>query len=185
MANDIDFLLNHLQIHEPVHIIGYDIGGMFANAFATRHADRTASHVWGECLLPVPELPEALVAGREGVYLGYFLDKTHNASAISQKDLDYYTESYARPEAIRCAFDVYRAFPTDAAENAEWIAKHGKCNVRTLGLNGEKSRRRAQVMRTIEGTFQVAEVSESGHYLAEENPEGFAAAVLEFIKAEQ
>ncbi|KAJ3542287.1 hypothetical protein NM208_g4178 [Fusarium decemcellulare] len=137
-----------------------------------------------------PDLSEALVVGREEVYLGHFLDKTYNASAISQKDLDYYTESYARPEAMRCSFDVYRAFPTDATENAEWIAKHGKCKVRALGLNGEKSRRGAQVIRTMEqahqeGTFQVAEVSESGHYLAEENPEGFAAAVLDFIKAEQ
>src|SRR4051794_36239681 len=91
MANDIALLLDYLQVDEAVHVVGHDIGGMIAYAFATRHAERTKSLVWGECPLPgttayeedrtihgvqqfhfffhsIPDLPEALVTGHEELY---------------------------------------------------------------------------------------------------------------------
>ncbi|TEA21699.1 Soluble epoxide hydrolase [Colletotrichum sidae] len=138
MAKDLAELLDHLGIPEPVHVVGHDIGGMIAYAFATRHEHRTAFVVWGECPLPgttaheedrtvhgvqqfhflfhsVPDLPEALVTGREEMYLSHLFDKlTHNRSAISEQDL---------------------------------------------------------------------QVPGSGHYVAEENPDGFVKAVLGFIAA--
>lgn len=52
MARDLVRLLNALEIHEPVHVIGHDIGGMIAFAMAAKHPSRVASVNWGECPLP-------------------------------------------------------------------------------------------------------------------------------------
>ncbi|KAJ4266187.1 hypothetical protein NW762_004168 [Fusarium torreyae] len=210
MAADIVGLLDHLGIKDPVHIVGHDIGGMIAYAFASRYAQRTASVVWGECPLPgtkahedtwkeqgvlhfhfwfhsVLDLPEALVSGREEIYLGHFFDKlSYNSSAISQEDLDYYVKMYSRPGALRCGFNIYREFGRDSEENREWIAKNGKCKVRALGLNGGEcqfSEVADQMMEEVheKGTFSVVKVPKSGHWIAEENPEEFVRTVLEFV----
>lgn len=92
MAADMLALLDKLDITEPVHVVGHDIGGMIAFALASRHPQRVKSVCWGECPLPgtsayrqsrtedavqffnfifhsVSDLPEALVAGREREYM--------------------------------------------------------------------------------------------------------------------
>ena len=210
MAADILRLLDYLAIYEPVHLVGHDIGGMIAYAFAARYPQRTRSVIWGECPLPgtsvydedrsthgiqqfhfwfqsVVDLPEALVAGREMTYLNHFFAKlSYNASAIAEPDLDYYAKMYGRPGALRCAFNLYRSFAKDAEENLEWVAAHGKCKVRALGLSGAKSRHKETAERMLaevheSGTFTVAEVAESGHYIAEENPSQFCDIILRFI----
>lgn len=212
MAADVVHLLDHLSITDPVHMIGHDIGGMIAYAFASRHPERTASLVWGECPLPgtavheedrtvhgvqqfhflfhsVPDLPEALVSGREEVYLSHFFQKlAFNADAITQVDLDHYVNAYSRPGALRCAFKVYQSFLEDARENRYWISRNGKCRVRTLGLSGALSRHGETADRMLgevheEGTYKVAEIPLSGHYIAEENPGDFVRVVLDFIGA--
>ncbi|SPJ75809.1 related to haloacetate dehalogenase H-1 [Fusarium torulosum] len=203
MAGDIVGLLDHLSIKDPVHVVGHDIGGMITYAFASRHLDRTASVIWGECPLPgtkihkdafkeqgVLDLPEALVAGREEIYLGHFYDKlTYNSSAINQEDLDYYVKMFRRPGALRCGFNIYREFGKDSEENREWIAKHGKCKVRALRLNGQEchfSQVAEQMMGEVheKRTFSVASVPKSGHYIAEENPEEFVRLVVDFVGKE-
>ncbi|TDZ38039.1 Soluble epoxide hydrolase [Colletotrichum spinosum] len=147
MANDLAKLLDYLGIPELIHVVGHDIGGMIAYAYATRHEDRTASVVWGECPLrgtaaheedrtandaqqfhflfhSVPALPEALVTGREEMYLSHLFDKlTHNRSAISEQDLREYVSMYRHPGALRCDFEVYRAFLVDAEENPDGFVK--------------------------------------------------------------
>ncbi|KAK7219344.1 hypothetical protein V2G26_007347 [Clonostachys chloroleuca] len=213
MAADILCLLDQLSIKEPVHMVGHDIGGMIAYAFATRYPDRTASTVWGECPLPstsayeenckehsvqqfhfhfhsVPDLPEALVTGREETYLRHFFDKlSYNQSAITQEDLAYYVKQYCQSGALRCAFSVYRAFQEDANENTAWILKSGKCKVRALGLSGAQSRHREAADKMMAEaheprTFAAAAVEDSGHYIAGENPDGFVQVLLGFIESD-
>lgn len=211
MAEDIIQLLDALGITSRVHLVGHDIGGMIAWAIAARHPDRVRTVNWGECPLPgtsahqqdrteraidkfhfifhcVRDLPEALIAGREGVYLGYFFDKfAFNTAAIGPGDVDQYVAAYSRPGAMRCALEVYRAFLEDAEENKEWIERHGKCQVPAICLSGEKSAHDGQARQMLsevheDGTFEVATVPDAGHYLAEENPSVFLDKTLEFIE---
>jgi hypothetical protein len=59
----------------------------------------------------VRDLPEALIAGREDVYLRHFFDKpAFNTAAIGPEDLEHYVTAYSRPGAMRCSLEVYRAF---------------------------------------------------------------------------
>lgn len=211
MAADMVALLDYLGLKESVHVVGHDIGGMIAAPLAARWPERVQSVLWGECPLPgtqkyfrdrtespvhffhlifheVPDLPEALVAGKERTYVEHFLQKlTYNIGAFSEADLDHYGKAYAQPGAMRCAAGVYRAFKTDAEENEEWVSKHGKSKVPTMILSGDRSRLRigANEMAsevTDRDVVDIGEVEDSGHYCAEENPQGFVKVVVDFLE---
>jgi pimeloyl-ACP methyl ester carboxylesterase len=85
---------------------------------------------------------------------------------------------------LRCAFAVYEAFERDAEENRAWVEQHGKCRVPALAFSGEFSRHAAEAKGMVSEMYEdveVAQVQESGHYLAEENPEDFVRKVLAFV----
>lgn len=213
MAADIVQLLDALGITSKIHLVGHDIGGMIAWALATRHPDRTATLTWGECPLPgtsvheedrttdravdqfhfifhcVADLPEALIAGREHIYVSHFFDKlAYNAAAIGPRDLGVYVRSYSRPGAMRCAMEVYRAFGEDGEENRAWLGKNGRFGaVPGFCLSGEMSAHCEQAERMVgevheEGTCEVGVVPGAGHYVAEEAPGAFVGRVLGFIE---
>jgi len=208
MADDLFALVHsYLGIQDKIHIIGHDIGGMIAHSYASRRPSHVKSLVWGECPLPgtaayeenkimkqqfhfvfhsVPDLPEALVTGRERLYLKHFFDKQAlNTGAITSADLDHYTLMYSQPGALRCAFAVYEAFEVDAEENRAWLQDKGKCKVPALVLSGDSSRHadEAEFMGIeMYENLEVDVVEESGHYIAEENPVAFVRKVLAFVE---
>ncbi|KAF2177046.1 alpha/beta-hydrolase [Zopfia rhizophila CBS 207.26] len=207
MAEDLFILVHgHLGIRYKIHIVGHDIGGMIAFAYASRHPEHVASVIWGECPLPgstfyeqvkgtpdvfhfafhrVLDLPEALIAGRESIYLKHFFDKqSYNSAAITRSDLDFYASAYSQPGAMRAGINVYRAFEKDADENRKWIEQHGKSKVPALGMAGKNflvEKYTESMMQEMHDDTEVAFVENSGHYIAEENPEGFVEKVLEFV----
>lgn len=207
MAEDLHILIrDHFGIKDKIHVVGHDIGGMIAFAYASRYSEDVASLIWGECPLPgtnlyeevkalpdvfhfvfhrVPDLPEFLIAGKEREYLKHFFDKQlYNSAAISPADLDHYTLAYKQPGAIRAGLEVYRAFEKDAEENRAWLKEHGKGRVPTLLMAGAEfllaPHGEAMASQLHEGA-EVSVVEESGHYIAEENPGAFVKKVTEFV----
>jgi pimeloyl-ACP methyl ester carboxylesterase len=59
-------LTEHLGIKEKVHVVGHDIGGMIAHAFASRYADNCASIAWGECPIPGSKVYEEFLLSVSG-----------------------------------------------------------------------------------------------------------------------
>ena len=186
--------------------IGHDIGGMIAYAYASRYPDAVASCAWGECPLPgtqqyehlkhspgcwhftlhnVYDLPEALTQGRERIYLQHFYERLSvTPGAITEADVDVYTAHYSKAGAMRAGFDVYRAFEEDAEENREWIKEKGKCLVPALALSGSESflaPGAGDMLKEVHESVEVEEVEGSGHWIAEERPEGFVKAVLGWV----
>ncbi|PVH96172.1 alpha/beta-hydrolase [Periconia macrospinosa] len=209
MAEDLHQLVqSHLGIKDKMHVVGHDIGGMIAFAYASRYPNDVASVIWGECPLPgstfyeqikgtpgvfhfvfhqVPDLPEALIAGREKIYLQHFFDKLlYNSAAISPADLEQYTVAYAQPGAIRAGINVYRAFEKDAEENRKWLRENGKLTVPAMGMVGKESFLAASTESMLKEVHEGSKVDtflveESSHYIAEENPESFIKGVLGFV----
>jgi pimeloyl-ACP methyl ester carboxylesterase len=207
MAEDLHLLVHsHLEIKEKIHILGHDIGGMIAFAYASRYLDDVASLIWGECPLPgtsvyeyvkgkadgfhfifhqVLDLPEALIAGREKIYCKHFFDKQSvNTAFFTLADLEVYALAYSQPGAIRAGLEVYRAFERDAQENRDWLEKNNKLEVPTLGMFGAgflMAPWADGMMAEVQKKYEVLLVEDSGHYIAEENPDAFVDGVLKFV----
>lgn len=120
-------------------------------------------------------------------YIKHFYDRlAHNPTAISEADIDHYATQFAQPGAMRSGFDTYRAFHADAADNSEWVKEHGKCIVPVCSLSGKESFwaviAKKQTEEMYQGTCVVRTVEGAGHWISEENPEGFVEAVLEFVE---
>lgn len=207
MAEDLHLLItSHLGITSKIHVVGHDIGGMIAVPYATRYADDVASLIWGECPMPgtriyeevktsldvfhflfhrVPDLPEMLLAGREREYIKHFFDKqSFNSGAITLQDLEHYAVMYSQPGAMRAALEVYRAFETDAEEWRGWVEENGKVKVPAMFMVGKEfllAPYAEVVKEDVQEGAEIGVVEESGHYLAEENPERFVEVVLGFV----
>ena len=208
MARDLHRLITeHEGIKDKIHVVGHDIGGMVAHAYAVQYPEGTASVCWGECPLPgtqvyheakntvmmwhftfhcVPDLAEALVAGKERIYLKHFYDRlAQNPSAISTHDLDVYTTAFAQPGAMKAGMNIYRAFEADAVMNEKWAVEKGKVAVRCLSLWGGKSfANEEQASSMCEGyysDYSFDTVEGAGHYIAEERPHHFVEKVAKWV----
>ncbi|KAM0174610.1 hypothetical protein ACHAPF_005977 [Botrytis cinerea] len=208
MATDLhEVIQKDLDIKDKIHVVGHDIGGMVAHAYAAQFPKDTASVAWGECPLPgtdaynnavkegitgglwhfvfhwQTDLPEALTAGRENIYIKSFYDRLcYNASAFSPNDVEHYASKFAQPGGMRAGFDLYRAFHQDAEDNLRML-KGGKCKVPSMSLMGEKSFLATIANQQNEQMYETtssASVPGSGHWCAEENPAGFVEAVLKW-----
>jgi pimeloyl-ACP methyl ester carboxylesterase len=179
---------------------------MIAHAFAVRYPSYVKALIWGECPLPGTtvfeetkagrmqfhftfqsqvDLAVHVVTGKEKEYLKHFYDKlSYNANGIPPDVLDHYALMYSQPGSLRAAFSVYEAFELDADENLKIMTEKGKCKIPTLGFNGEFSgyaKDMESMLPEMYENFSMDLVSESGHYVAEENPDGFVESVLKFL----
>jgi pimeloyl-ACP methyl ester carboxylesterase len=184
----------------PVHVAGHDVGGWVAYAFARRFPADTRTVTIVEGPIPgiepwldlnvnvplwhgefhmIPDLPEALVAGRQAVYFGYFFDVgTQDGTVISQADRQHYADAYGRPDQLRSAFEMYRAIPANMAANAGQVSP---IDVPLLLVGGEQvfgpvMPPLASNLRAGYGWSDVdVEIVAGGwHYLVDERPDEIA-----------
>lgn len=208
LAADLQALLiQHLGVKGGVHVVGHDIGGMIAHAYAAQFPEHVASVIWGECPLPgskvydetkhtptlwhfdfqsQTDMAETLVSGKEKIYLKHFYDRLgQNPQAFLNEDLDFYTSQYAMPGALRCGFTVYESFETDKVHNRDWLNNNGKIVPRAMILSGEHSFI-AEVAQGMASEFyknvKHELVAGAGHWIAEENPVDFIEKVLGFVE---
>jgi pimeloyl-ACP methyl ester carboxylesterase len=207
MANDIHVLLHeHLQVQHAVIVVGHDIGSMVAFAYAemfreevshlvvmdaplpgTSIFDRLRSdpRVWHFAFHGARDIPEMLVVGRERPYLqAFFNARIFNPSGVRESDLDIYTSAYSAPGAMRAGFETYRSFDQDARDNRDAVERNGKLTIPILAVWGEISNTGPGVeamMHEVAENVAGLQVSGSAHWIAEENPEAFAAGLLRFL----
>ncbi|KAK3708171.1 hypothetical protein LTR37_011675 [Vermiconidia calcicola] len=208
MAEDLHILLTeHLKITENVHVVGHDIGGMIAHAYATQFPEHTATVCWGECPIPgstfyqerkgsaqfwhflfhsIPDLPELLIAGKVKEYQKHFFDRhCQDPSAFTLEDREVYATAYSASGAMRCALNVYRAFERDAVQNNDWVKQNGKCGVRCLTLwGGESWMPKEEALKMCDEYYSRSEyvdIEGCGHWIAEEQPGRFVDAILGWV----
>lgn len=202
LAQDLHLLLGGLDLGRA-HVVGHDVGGWVAYAFARLFPDSTRTVMLLETLVPgiepwldldlgiplwhgafhmVPGLPEALVTGRQAVYFRYFFDVgTKDGTVISDADLEHYAGAYGDPDRLRSGFEIYRAIPANMTCNA---AQTGPTSIPLLLAGGEHAfgpalPPLADNLRASYGwsNVEVHIVADGKHYLAEERPDDIAELI--------
>lgn len=126
-----------------------------------------------------------LVAGRERLCLQTFFDaRFFDPSAIDQADLDIYTAASAAPAACAPGSKLYRAFDRDIRDVRDSLSANGKLRIPVLAVGGDISTTgplMAEMMRAVSENVSELRVPHTGHWIAEENPQGFVKGLLAFL----
>ncbi|MBI2468049.1 MAG: alpha/beta hydrolase [Candidatus Rokubacteria bacterium] len=208
MAADVAEVIRALGL-APVILVGHDRGARVAHRFALDHPalltrlvlldiaptydifqtldQHRARRIWHWLFHQVPDLPEALTAGREDVYLRYLYRAwALNPAAIEEDAVQEYLRCFRQAGAMRAAFDDYRAGGTVDLEH-DAADRHRKVATPTLVLWGGGRTAQAQDMlgvwkarcERVEGFA----IPDCGHFIAEEQPAALLEAVLRFVGA--
>lgn len=204
VSNDIWRLMSEVLGEQRFLVGAHDWGGPVAFALAAQH--REAVRAMAILDVPVPgdgtplaamarwhygfhselDLPEALVAGREALYLNWAFDKAGASPAsISQEARQEYIRTYSQPGAMRAGFNYYRALPQDVEDHQRYLAQ-GKLEMPILVYGGgdAKSGRANAALESWQrvGSDVSGGVADGcGHWIAEERPEWVAERFLEFF----
>jgi haloacetate dehalogenase len=207
MAADIADVIRAHNL-APVVLVGHDRGARVAHRFALDHASLLTRLVlldiaptydvfastdqhgartrWHWFFHQVPDLPEALTAGREEIYLRYMYQAwALNPAAIEEEAVREYVRCFRQAGAMRAAFADYRAGATidlehDAADRDQKVA------VPTLVLWGESGRTKQAadmlaVWRDRCERVHGYPIPDCGHFIPEEQPEAVVDGILQFM----
>ncbi len=197
MAEDVHQLAEHLHL-EHVYVVGHDIGGMVAYAFARRYPETSRGVMMLDSPLPglgpwdavqanriswhinfqqTPGLPERLLAGREAIYLRYFLD----SGTFSDADVARYARAYAAPEHLRAALEIYRAFPANEKFNAAQQSAISVPLILAPGKNSPFEKLMPSFADALRAhgcaNVEIEVIENSVHYVADEQPDAVAQLI--------
>jgi pimeloyl-ACP methyl ester carboxylesterase len=200
-ARDIAQVLDKLNI-EKAALVTHDIGNMVGYALAAQLPTRVTRWVaidaplpgigpWDE-IIRTPALwhfnfrgpdVERLVKGRERIYLDRFWNElSANPKAINEATRRHYAKLYGRPGAMHSAFNQFAAFTQDAVDNQAFAAS-GKLHMPVLALGADHSfgMQMSDIMRLVATDVTVGVITDSGHWVMEEQVEQTTAAIIDFI----
>jgi pimeloyl-ACP methyl ester carboxylesterase len=138
---------------------------------------------WNFIFMMVPDLPAELVHGKEALYVGWwYKNKVYKPGSIPASDVIAYVEAYSRPQRMDAAFDYCRNILVDMDFNKRNYT--AKSSIRTLAVGGQYSI--PQMGASLQPYFQNCTpltVSDSGHFVPEEQPAAMAKALEAFLHA--
>ncbi|MBV9179473.1 MAG: alpha/beta hydrolase [Nitrososphaeraceae archaeon] len=194
VAEDIHQLVTKLGF-KTIFLVGHDIGTQVAYSYAAAHPTQVKKLVVMELTIPgfapagrmplwwvvfhqTPDIPEALVQGKELIYLSWFYrGLAYNPSAITQADINEFVSHYSAPGGMRAGFEYYRAFPQDAIQNQNYSKTKLTMPVLALGggyiptLGGNITMPTVIYgMKILAQNVQGVTVPNSGHFIPEEQP---------------
>ena len=205
VGNDIWRLVHDVLKIDAFYLVGHDWGGPTAYAVAAAHPEAVkklaildvtipgdgspnisqGGRRWHHAFHQTMDLPEALVAGREDIYLGWFYrNYGHRPDVIPDADIAEYLRTYRQPGALRAGFSFYRNIPRDVADN-EAIAATFKLPMPVLALGGNNAwGRRMEVvesLRRMATDVRGGVIDNCGHWMPEEQPDELLRHLLDFF----
>ena len=205
LAEDIHQLVTQLGF-KTLFLVGHDIGTQVAYSYAAAHPTEVKKLVVMELTIPgfapagrmplwwvifhqTPDVPEALVEGREQEYLSWFFQNLpFNPAAITQTDINEYVRHYSAPGGMSAGFEHYRAFPHDAIQNQNYSKTKLTMPVLALGGGYIPTFGGNITMPTIiYGMEQLAQnvtgitVPNSGHFIPDEQPKFLVEQLTKFF----
>jgi pimeloyl-ACP methyl ester carboxylesterase len=206
IAGYIDALLETLNL-EQIDYVGHDIGAWIGYAYAIRHPDKIRrlalidaaipgiapanafaltpdriNKTWHFSFNALPDLPEALVAGRERLYLAWLFNaRSVNKTAMNDAAIDEYTRVYSAPGAMHSGFEYYRAIFDSIAQNKATAATPLAMPVLAVGGAQWLGSMMETMMAPVARNLRVEIVANSGHFVPEEAPADVCRIVQKFL----
>lgn len=156
LAEAVHGLVRRLELAD-LTLVGHDAGGMVAYAYLRQYGDLARAvimntvvpgvdpwaqvlanpYIWHFGFHAVPRLPETLVQGRQAEYFAYFYNALSvDPARITARTRAAHAAAYGSDAALTAGFDLYRAFPQDARDNAA-LADGAPVDTPLLYLRGE------------------------------------------------
>ena len=196
---------------QPYHLLGHDVGGWIAYAWASQYPSSILSLSLLDCAIPglaapltfplpavanaklwqfsfnaLPDLPELLTRGREHLLFDWLFDRkaVHPERITSEKRVGY-VKCYSREGGMSQGFAYYRAAGASAEQNVVF-ARKGRLGMPVFALGGEGGvggSLETAMQDLAEGKVQGGVVANCGHYVMEEQPEVVAGMLSNFLKS--
>ena len=207
VAGEVKAFLNHIEV-PCCSVVAHDIGAWVAFSLAASDpetverlvlldagipgvtlpdtlpvaADR-AWRTWHFAFHVVDDLPEALITGRERVYLEWFLRrKTANPQTFSDHDIDEYVRVFAKDGGLRAGLAFYRDVGRSASQNRELVAQARlPMPVLAVGADQGSIADMAGPLRMFADNVTGYTISNCGHFIPEEQPEALADVLRSFL----
>jgi pimeloyl-ACP methyl ester carboxylesterase len=209
VADDIHELVRSLG-HESIFLAGHDWGGATAYSYAAQFRDEVRRLAIFEMVLPgfglmegamvpqaggqflwhmgwqsVPDIPFALLQGREDLYLRWFFDfYAYNPSAVDAEAATEYVRAMTHVGALRAGLEYYKHFFVSAEQNQ--VHAQRKLSIPTMGWAGEAclAGLTKQCLELAADDVRGGVIERCGHWIGEERPD-FVADQLEAFFGEQ
>jgi microsomal epoxide hydrolase len=191
----------------PVPFVGYDIGAWIGYALAARHPAAVerlalidaaipgitppegyaltpmhAARTWHFYFNAQPELPEALVVGRERIFLEWlFRERSGARAGLEAGAVDEYVRLYSRVNAWRHGLMYYRAIFETAAQNRETAAARLAQPVLGVGGGAWLGELMKHAVEPVCAELRFEVIPHCGHFVPEEAPARLAELLLDFL----
>jgi pimeloyl-ACP methyl ester carboxylesterase len=124
---------------------------------------------------------EDLVRGREDIFFGAEY-AAWAGTPLPEEVVNYYIDRLASdPEALRGSFELYRALDVDFAQSEQRKSRRLTMPVLVIGGTASIGDQVAEAMKLVADDVQSVIIDGSGHWIAEEAPEEFLAALRDFL----
>lgn len=209
VAQSIVALLQQLGI-ERFHLAGHDIGAWVAWSLAAGYPEKVsrlalldggipgitlpdtlpmtgknAWKTWHFAFHCVDDLPEALIAGKEAIYLEWFFNrKAANPRHIDAAARREYLRVYQQPGALRAGLAFYRAFEQSAEQNRQ-RALNGKLALPLLAVSADRGSiaDMATPLRAVARQVSSETIFNCGHFIPDEQPAKLAEILTDFFNS--
>lgn len=200
LAQQTEALLQQLNV-ERIYLAGHDIGAWVAFALAAQFPDRvkkvalldagipgvtlpdalpvtsgSAWKTWHFAFHLVADLPETLIAGREAIYLDWFLRrKAANPQIFDMAKMQEYLRIFTRPGMLRAGLAFYRAVELSAIQNRAFL-QNGRLTMPLLAVSADQGSipDMAAPLRQFADNVSGITIERCGHFIPEEQPVALA-----------
>ncbi|ORM62824.1 hydrolase [Pantoea rodasii] len=208
LAQTVQGLLQQLEITR-YYLAAHDVGAWVAWPFATLYQDQViklalldagipgvtlpealpatpekAWKTWHFAFHLLPDLPEALIAGREEIYLEWFLKrKAASPMVFGDEDMAEYTRLLQQNGALRAGMAAYREVSVSAAQNRDLLRDNGKLTVPLLAVSADQGSIPDMAIPLREFAAEVSgiKIAHCGHFIPDEQPQALAEALHAFF----
>ena len=135
---------------------------------------------WYQFFMSIKELPEALLIGKEEIWIRFFSRGISNP--IPEDAIQEYIRCYKIPNTIKTASNIYRTIKEDQARWSTYLGK--KIEIPTKIIHGILDPVIIkEYIDGVEDCFSEVDVLRlnGGHFICDEQPEEVGKAIVEFL----